>query len=510
MSIISRAASAIAAAVSSRTDSAAPSSTQAAPSTSSPAQNSPGFLRPRQRLDHLLNLLSGLGGKLDKSQQDVVFDPGRLPIEALDVLYEKNHYAAKVIDKPAEETTRRGFDVITPDADIATEESDPFKPYLKRLHLLSKITDADRWARLYGGALVILIIDDGRESEEAVSQETIREVKLAHVLTRHQVTAGPLIRDTDSPWFGKPEWFTINQGEVDDELSGKRVHVSRCLLYYGTKLSPHRAAQEDHWGAPVLDRVYDAMTNLGMCERSIGNIVHEFTQGIMKIGNLRDMVQAKGGTDKLIERFTAQKIGQKMLGMWLLDADESFEKKTTNVSGLDSLYDRLAQSFASAADMPLVQAFGISPGGLSTDDKAGSRNWNNKLRSRQEDRHTDNVEYACTLVAASSDGPTEGKVPDKLTVKWRPLEEPSEADKADVRLKTAQADAINIDRNVYSAQEARSRYTGTEFTVELALDAEAPQPEPPDETGKIGDVQIAEMNTENDDPDNEPQESEDE
>ena len=420
--------------------------------------------------DSLKNLLSGFGTSKDRTTQTVVEQPWTLSSSDLEVLYRNNHYASRVVDLLPDESTRRGFTVAV-EGDAPT--SNPFESDFVRLGLMPKMNQADKWARLYGGAALILGIDDGRDPSEPVDFDSIQSIDFAYVVDRWSLTSGDLETDPESPGFGLPATYTVTYTDIanDDAIVGMTIHASRMIRFQGVDLPPSLRADQDYWGDPILQRVFESLGNLGMIEKAMGNIVQTFNQPVFKMAGLRQLAKAKNGTTELMSRIEAANLGQSLLGMFLIDSDgESFEKTSTNVSGLDGLYDRIAQSFGAAAGMPLTLLFGTPPAGLSTDDQAGSRNWLNKVRAHQEIAYIPGVQYVAELIAYAD---PEISNESKVIVTANPLHEPTEQEQAATMKTMAEFSAILIDRGVLTSQEVRESFFGAaKFRGEILIEAE--------------------------------------
>ena len=69
-------------------------------------------------------------------------------------LYEGNGLFAKIIDRPAEEAVKHGFDINYGDQDIMEYVEDR----MDQLDLEDKFATAEKWARLYGGAHIFKLV----------------------------------------------------------------------------------------------------------------------------------------------------------------------------------------------------------------------------------------------------------------------------------------------------------------------------------------------------------------
>ena len=138
-----------------------------------------GAVRPH-REDGYVNLLNKYGTKQDNSEAYKFEREPVIPDMQLTGLYEGNGLFSKIIDTPAEEALKHGFDL-----NLKSDELNAFvEDALDDLEWEERAATAIKWARLYGGALIVMLIDDGRGLEEPVDWEHIRSIDELRVYER--------------------------------------------------------------------------------------------------------------------------------------------------------------------------------------------------------------------------------------------------------------------------------------------------------------------------------------
>ena len=462
------------------------------------------------RLDDFMNVLSRLGDpdrdRTSSTNNELRAESDFSEREA-EIFYRDNHYAAKAVDLPADEATRKGFKVtVTGNEDTGSTFDEDFR----RLNLVRKCNQADKWSRVYGGGGVVLGIDDGKDPSEPIDYEAMmrgeqiaERVAFAFTLDRFALfpETGQFQSDPKLPGFGKPSVYRIQfrdqasfqsaqavQLNADVPLNerigfGTKIHSSRLLRFYGVSLPTNLESDEDYWGDSILRRMREPITSLTSFERAIANISQTFVQSVFRMPGLRALLKKKDAADTLMSRFMAMTMSQSVLSMIVLDGDESYEKRTTSVSGLDALYDRIAQSYAAAADFPMTRAFGQTPGGLGTNDESSERNLENATRARQIEKYVPVLEYAARILAATAEGPD---IPAgaELMVEPNPLREMTEEQAATVAKTWAEFAAILVDRSVVAPEEVRkSFFSGVGFTGDIQIDDEDEQ-----QASELGDI----------------------
>ena len=181
------------------------------------------------RQDGYKNLLNKYGTKDDVSEH-YRFESEE-PVSDMDLTlnYEENGLFAKIIDLPADEAVSSGFTFGMKES--ALEEF--LSRSLEELNFEECAVTAIKWYRLYGGALMVMLIDDGKELTEPVDWDQIRGIDELLVFERPFVVPDYTSiyqykpKGVHSSKFGMPEFYEISP------LYGAafRVHESRCLLF---------------------------------------------------------------------------------------------------------------------------------------------------------------------------------------------------------------------------------------------------------------------------------------
>lgn len=412
------------------------------------------------------NPVSGLGTSRDKAAYTAVSRPRELTTEELDILYEHNHLAARIVDTPPNECARRGWKISVAEAE---EQVDPFEDELNRLGLKNALKEADTWSRLYGGGAVLLGLNDGQEWSEPVNEASLLNVEFLRVVDRWELYPVDMERDFRSPHYGLPRTYRIQAHGIDAKDVPPVVHADRVLRFEGVQLPRRLASFRQYWGGSIVQRVWEAMANYGVVRGSAASLVHEFELGIWKVKNLSKILSGARGMEKLANRLLAAAMSKSNVGAMMIDDGEEFSKVSSSVKGLAELWKRYAEDLASAAEMPLTLLQGQAPGGLSTDDAGGRTYWYDMVSARQSAKYEPHIRRVCNLLSLSKQGPTNGQQVE-FSVEFLPLEEPTEQERAQTEKTVAEKDALYLDRGVLAPDEVReSRYGGTRWSQDTVL-----------------------------------------
>jgi phage-related protein (TIGR01555 family) len=168
----------------------------------------------------------------DGGSSYIVNELSRLSLENA---YRGDWVARKIVDVPAQDATRewRLWQAAKPEIEKLEEVE-------KNLRIQQKTKMALIKARLYGGACMVMGVDDGLDPSEPLEPERVTQdsLKFVHVLSRYEINAGNLIEDLESEWYGEPSYY-----ERTSTANGQRarLHPSRVVRFIGAELPDPRA-----------------------------------------------------------------------------------------------------------------------------------------------------------------------------------------------------------------------------------------------------------------------------
>ena len=124
------------------------------------------------RLDGYVNMLNKYGTRQDNSTAYHWQHDGAVPDAILTGHYEQNGLFSKIIDAPAEEAVKHGFT-----ANLKTpEDEELLADALDALDWEIKAATAVKWARLYGGSIIVMLINDGGGIDEPLNMKKIKGI----------------------------------------------------------------------------------------------------------------------------------------------------------------------------------------------------------------------------------------------------------------------------------------------------------------------------------------------
>jgi phage-related protein (TIGR01555 family) len=426
--------------------------------------------------DGWLNVLSGLGTSRDKrkaasfSRNGIMRDRGEL-----EDLYAADDIAARIVDALPDEMTREWIELQFPDSEIQKGVSQS----LEVLDARAKVHTSLIWARLFGGSVILLGVDDGQTVDKPLNEDTIKALHFLTVLDRFSVEPGLPYADPFSPKFGKPEFYKVQpqmaSSSGEDTRFGVVIHESRLLRFdSGIALTPRRAQENSTWSDSVLERVAELLPDFHSIYNGTAHIIQDFSQGVYKIKNLGNMLAA-GADANVIKRLQMLDLSRSVVRAIVVDAEgEDFTRETASLAGLSDLMERWQTRLAAAARMPASIMMGQSPGGLNATGEMELRYWYDHVRSQQEAALRPQLEKLIRVMLKAKTGPTNGQEPESWTFYFKSLWQPSQAEETDARNKQANTDQIYIQSGVVTAEEiAASRFGGDRYSYETQIDEES-------------------------------------
>lgn len=417
------------------------------------------------RADSWINAMTGLGTLRDKLMHAQVVPGAKLGDGTLETLFNDDDIARRVITKLPREATRRGFEIVL-EGDDDGEDADPeadadvvrlMEDSLAKLDAVPKLRDAWIWARLYGGGGVFVGADDGLEVAQPLNESAIRSIRFLNVVKRTQLTIKQRYEDLTSPLYGEPEIYTAHAARTplgSVARTGIDIHASRMIMFRGARTAQLTNESVTGWDDSVLQTVFAALQQSATGWQSVAHLMTDASQGVLKVANLVDLI-ATGGQEALRTRIAMMDLARSVCRAILVDAErESFERVSTSFTGLPEVMDRLMMRVASAAEMPVTLLFGRSPAGLNATGESDIRGWYDVVADAQNDELRPRLERLLRLMFSAKDSPTRGRVPERWSVEFAPLWQPTDRELAETKKITVDSYVALVGAGIMTDAEA--------------------------------------------------------
>lgn len=444
----------------------------------------------KSRADNWVNSVNGLGSQDRDRTQAARFQSGgtaRLT-NYWETLFAEDPIAHRIAELPAREMLRQGFRL---DLDSGGDQQAEIMGAWDELNASALVIEAMALARALGGAALFIGADDDRPLEDPLDLENLRAIRFLKVLTRNELYPKTFYADMTASKYGEPETYTVtmspNAGTIAAASAAITIHESRLLVFEGVTTTPSRRRANGGWGESVFVRTENNISLMAQAVAGLANALSDGDQAIFKLDGLLDIMRGGAEGDAAIRtRLSQLQYGRSVARAVAIDASqESFEYVSRSFGGYDTGLYALMFILSSACGIPVTLLFGRAPAGLNATGDTDVRFFYDTIKSEQELRLLKPLRRLLTVIMSSREGPTNGQVPETWSISFRPLMQSSPTEHADIRLKTAQADQIELDMGVITPQEiADSHYGGDEYEQGITLDRSidrgevAPMPEP--------------------------------
>lgn len=342
------------------------------------------------------------------------YTSGNLSRGVLESMYANDWLAAKICNKPAQDATRKFIKLLDEDKKIEKE--------LMRLGLRQKCTQAIQWARLFGGAGVVIVTDG--DNREELDPAKVNKIISLDVYDRWYLYPIEYDQDPTSPTYMRPSMYQNGYGGT--------FHASRVMKFYGAPLTYQQMVNNLFWGGSLIQLYYQAVKNFQATTHDARFILSELNIGILKIPSLTAM-QAGGANNPAVSKvqtrvnaFNKTKSNQRVAA---IDKEEDFSFVNRTLTGLPEVMDRFQTQISAATDMGDLILFGKSVGGLADNNEGQILVYEDLVESIQHNQVAPAVDTILSCL-------TKGK---EIEWEFKPLRQLTDAGRAEVMDKSANA-----------------------------------------------------------------------
>jgi phage-related protein (TIGR01555 family) len=454
--------------------------------------------------------MNKFGTQRDSSTAFEYEPEGIVPDITLTQHYESDGLFSKIIDRPAEEAMKHGYDFDGMDEDTKKLLSD----VLDYIDWDESCVSALKWSRLYAGAVIVMMIDDGGDVWDPVNYSAVRGIDELRVFERAVVqpdyasmyskAAEPDAMKHKRSNFGMPEWYYIFS-----QFGSFRVHESRCLVFRNGKM-PERTSQSMYrfWGIPEYMRIKAKLQEADTSASYAVKLLERCVQPVYAMKGLSELLSTDDGEEKLLRRILAIDRSRGLLNSMITDAEgESYTFQSATLSGVQEIIDSTCGMLSAVTNIPQTVLFGRSPSGMNATGESDQENYIGfieRIQSTQIRRQFEKL-VDLILLAMKNRGIIE-EVPD-FSIKFNPLKSVSEQDQATIDQQKAMTQQIKvqtlqtaIDAGVVDPSEGRraiAQEGGWEIDTMLDDLPEEALLQMPDTPGEEPEEQISEQNPEN-------------
>jgi len=404
--------------------------------------------------DGFANVLKGLGTSKDPRMNDIYLPGQPITQQMANDLYTYNWIAAKGIDIPVEDALKKWREFNVEDS----EKKDKIEKIYEKFQIKKKVETNFKWSRLFGGSVIVIIID-GEDPEEPLDIDSIKPESLRNfvVLDRYNIFPETINLNILSENYGEPEYYSV----VRD--NGSRIHHSRVIKTNGSNPTIFELEKNYYWGNSIFDQKWEPVKDCQLVSNSISTLLYEACIDVYKIEGLYEMI-AEGEDDLVLKRLKILNEMKSLVNGIVLDTKDSYEKKSTSFTNLADIYNAFKQNVAGSFNIPVTRFWGTSPGGLNATGESDMLNYFDYLLALQ----TNNIKPVLDRIDAIIFKSELNEKP--LPYKFLPLKQLSEEEQANVEAQIKERDLGYFNAGLIEKTDVLSSLaqTGTYSTIDTS------------------------------------------
>jgi phage-related protein (TIGR01555 family) len=439
--------------------------------------------------DGYANLITGLNSaKTAKKRATHHRLDGLLSEEELESMFAEDGLAARIVKLLPDDMFREGWEYEFPELDDlkSAEFTDDYDEVFEVIGAQTKLKLAFYWARLYGGAAILIGVVDGQTMNKPLEPRKIKSFEKLKILDRTEIEFSRIQFQLDPglPRYGLPVYYPIKFDAGSGVEEEKLVHYTRILEIHGDTL-PRKAAatlsaDNRYWGISVLQRAEERLKTLGSSLGSIDQLLDEMSVGKYKIKDLAMLLSAPEGKASIQRRVELMDLTRSAFRSQYLDSEEEYSRDSVSFQGIPEVLYIIFMLLSADTGYPITRLFGVSPGGMNATGESDMRNYYDGVRSLQSTELKPILLYFLHIISEWKNIP-------EPYIKFLPMETMNEKEQADLKkqeadTETAEANTYKmyVDMGVLEPYEVRFlKYGNTLDNIPVPKYLELPPVEPP-------------------------------
>jgi hypothetical protein len=341
-----------------------------------------------------------------------------------------------MIDQPVEDAFRGGVIIKSDELDV--DDINLLQKVMEECKDIKVVKDVMRWAKLFGGAG--LIINTNQNPEKELNRDIISD-------------RDPMSFIAADRWELTLNYILEDEVECPYNYYGQRLHKSRVIKILGKEAPSFIRRRLQGWGMSEVERVIRPITQYIKEDDLIYQLLDEAKIDVYKIEGYNASLLSAAGNQKIRNRFNFANIAKNYHSALVLDKNDEYEQKQITFSGLAEMMKQIQMGVAAAVRMPITKLFGVSAAGFNSGED-DIENYNagveSEVRAKAKEILQQIIPLRCQQVF--------GFVPDDLSITFKPLRILSAVDEENVK---------SAKFNRVSALYAQGMFDGQEYDQEL-------------------------------------------
>lgn len=315
-----------------------------------------------------------------------------------------------VVDVPVDDALRGGIDILSKQLD--EDQIYELQVSLDREKDLVILGQAAKWNRLFGGAGIIVIVDD-QDYELPLDLKSID-------------------KNSDIEFRAADMWELFNESQDTDEYDmetqmpefefynyyGHKLHKSRVMPMKGLVAPSFIRPRLRGWGFSVIEILIRSINQYLKSSDLAFACMDEFKVDIYKIKNLVNTLMMPDGGAAIASRLQMANWQKNYQNALVMDSEDDWDHKQLSFAGLAETMQGIRMQVAADMRMPITKLFGTSASaGLGNTDQNDMENYNSMVESQVRNK----IKYDALRMLEIKCQKMFGFIPDDLQIEFKPL-----------------------------------------------------------------------------------------
>lgn len=387
--------------------------------------------------DAYQNVVAGFGVGADNQAEGADYPLTRLTQQYMLIisLYRSSGIIRRIVNKPVQDACAHWFKV---DSQISPDHIDMLDTLQRKAKLKKAVETGLKWARLFGGAAGLIMIDgQGDQLDQPLDLATVEmgSFKGLYIIDRWSgiYPESGIVDDINSPSYGLPEYYQVRTDE--QSAAYVRVHYSRIVRFPGEDVPYWETMFEQYWGTSVIESCFDELKMYDNTRWNIASLIFQANVWIQKSEDLDEMLAmgTREQQDRLWSTIHAQQSLMSSTHTRVIGKDDEISSHQYTFSGLDKVFEIFMYALSSVSGIPITILFGRSAAGLDATGDGDLENYYTMIEDIQENKIRPVIEQILPIICMSEFG----AVPDDIDIRFNPVRVPNPSETADLVQKKA-------------------------------------------------------------------------
>ena len=353
-------------------------------------------------------------------------------------LYRSSWIVRKIVDVFPSDMVKNW---IKFNSSLDPEKISKINSVIRKTKTKEKIKEGLRWARLYGGAAGLILIDGDEDLSEPLDYDTIMldDYKGLLIFDRWNGIYPDIELEDDisDEEYGYPKYYSISLSEANNNLMLSynkqglvKVHHSRIVRFNGRDLPLWERQAEMFWGESEIEIVFEELKKRDNTSANIASLIFLANIRVLKMNDLGQLLGAstQKAQENLYKVLQAQNQLMSNMGIYVMDKDDDFGSEQYSFGGLNDIYESFMLDIAGACEMPVTKLFGREPTGFNSTGESDLTQYYDTLEEKQETYLQPIIDKLLPIIFMS----TLGAIPEDLDWEFNPCMNVNSKDLADL------------------------------------------------------------------------------